>query len=75
MDFSAGLQRLKDWLQGEKGRRTVLIAGIAGMVLICLSGIMPEASSTSYDDDTPKETVTLDQYAARLEERLAGILS
>ncbi len=75
MDFSTWMSRLKAWLQDEKGRRTILIAGIAGMVLIGLSTILPEKPSISYDNETPKETVTLDQYAARLEERLAGILS
>ncbi len=75
MEKGPVVQRLKAWLQEEKGRKIVLILGIAGLVLVFLSGMLPEQSSISYPDTDPKETVTTDQYAARMEERLASIIS
>lgn len=70
------VQHLKGWVQGERGKKAVIVLGIAGIGLIFLSSVLPKrTSSTSYSGDIPMETVTADQYTARMEERLASVIS
>ena len=70
--------KLKEWMGGNRATQLIVVAGIAGIVLIFLSSFM----SNPTEEDTPitqaqgsLEATNADQYAALLEERLTDIIS
>lgn len=60
------LQKCKEWLKGENGRRTIVIAGLLGMALILLSQFLPESQAVSAPET---------DYADLLEQRLVALVS
>lgn len=60
------MQKCKEWLKGENGRRVIVIAGLLGMALILLSQFLPESQPTSAPPT---------DYAEALEQRLITLVS
>ena len=64
------------WIQKAMGsdpiRRAILIAGLAGIALLFLSGFFGQ--NTEKGDEAPAEAVTSDAYADQLEESLLEII-
>ena len=68
------IERLRGWLSGEKGIRTAVILGLAGMLLILLPSLLPARDRS--DPVLPAESDDLtDSYRAALETRLLTLLS
>lgn len=69
-------EQLKAVLKGERGVRLVVLAGVAGMALILLSGFLPsdqrKQEETSVTDT--EQTVDVQAYCDSLEQRLTEIL-
>lgn len=67
------LTKLKGYLKTDKGRKMIIIIGIAGMALILLSGILPRQPSKSAKADST--VISNSQYEKLLEQRLATLIS
>lgn len=75
--FTALVAGLRGQLQQEKARLNLLILlGLAGMALLCLSEWIPSAES-SVDEEVPAtvaQTETSQSYASQLEQRLEDLI-
>lgn len=64
---------MMEFFKGDKGKKIIVFAGIAGMVLILLSSVLPRSPSKT---TTQNQTDSMNaQYEAKLEERLTSIVS
>ncbi|BCI60509.1 hypothetical protein [Solibaculum mannosilyticum] len=62
------------YVSGEKGKKIILIAGIAGMVLILLSSFWPKSETATKNEETTT-TMTTSEYTDLLQQRLASIVN
>ena len=67
------MDKIREMLKGEKGRRLILILGFAGIALIFLSTLIPSCGKK--DDTEAKQTTDSYDLEQRLEERLGDIVS
>ena len=67
-DFSG----IREFLSGKKGTTILLIAGLAGMVLILLSTMWP--SSAGKSSHSSSSAISSDEYAAKLQKQLESII-
>lgn len=65
-----GWFRLREWLTGEGSKRWLMVAGIAGLLLIFLSEFLPSSGETS----AAAGSMTSEEFTATLEERLTEIV-
>ena len=63
------------YVSGEKGKKIILIAGIAGMVLILLSSFWPKSEATKSKQETTAAAMTTSEYTDLLQQRLASIVN
>ncbi|MCL2487953.1 MAG: hypothetical protein FWE80_04650 [Oscillospiraceae bacterium] len=66
---------IKKWISGLKsgqGQKILVAVGLAGILLIMLSSLLPDKQP---EPPQVVASITAEQYAAQLEERLSGILS
>ncbi len=63
------------YVSGEKGKRIILIAGIAGMVLILLSSFWPKSETTKAKQEATTTAMTTSEYTDLLQQRLASIVN
>ncbi len=68
---ASSLNNMMEFFKGDKGKKIIVFAGIAGMVLILLSAVLPRSPSKT---QTTTESTNA-QYEAKLEERLTNIVS
>lgn len=68
------IERLKDYVKTDKGRRLIIIIGIAGMALILLSSILPRQPSTETTTQA-EQNISNSQYEQILEQRLIKLIS
>ena len=67
--------RLKQLFSGEHGIRRSVLLGLAGMVLILLSGLLPERTARGHPPETAAaDPADPDAYRAALESRLQTLL-
>ena len=64
---------MMEFFKGDKGKKIIVFAGIAGMVLILLSSVLPRSPSKTTTQTQTESTNA--QYEAKLEERLTNIVS
>ena len=64
-----GLERIKEFFLGEKGRKALIIAGIAAMVLLLFSTLSCGGEETAAAGESAAE------FEQRLERRLESLLS
>lgn len=67
-DFSG----IREFFSGKKGTTILLIAGLAGMVLILLSTMWP--SSAGKSSRSSSSAISSDEYAAKLQKQLESII-
>ena len=65
-----GLERIKEFFLGEKGRKALIIAGIAAMVLLLFSTL-----SCGGGEETAAAGESAAEFEQRLERRLESLLS
>ena len=73
------LEFLRQKLKGENGVRLVVFLGIAGLVLILLSGFLPDKAKPSSRAETSRTETTasdlsMEQYCRQTEQQLVSIL-
>ena len=73
------LEFLRQKLKGENGVRLVVFLGIAGLVLILLSGFLPDKAKPSSRTETSRTETTasdlsMEQYCRQTEQQLVSIL-
>lgn len=68
------MEQIKAYLKTDKGRRMIIIIGIAGMALILLSSILPRQPSNETAAQT-QQNVSNSQYEQLLEQRLIKLIS
>lgn len=68
-------EKLFRYIQDEKYKRIILIAGIVGIALIFLSSFIPKTSTSSSEKNTASITVNMTAYKQELEQSLADIVS
>ena len=73
------LEFLRQKLKGENGVRLVVFLGIAGLVLILLSGFLPDKVKPSSRTETSRTETTasdlsMEQYCRQTEQQLVSIL-
>lgn len=60
----------------EKRLRAILVLGIAGMLLIAISDMLPDKRGSTVTDDNPQSSLDeTEQYRRSLEEQLTDIIS
>ena len=68
------LEFLRQKLKGENGVRLVVFLGIAGLVLILLSGFLPDKVKPSSRTETTASNLSMEQYCRQTEQQLVSIL-
>lgn len=68
------IEQIKAYLKTDKGRRLIIIIGIAGMALILLSSILPRQPSNETATEQ-QQMVSNSQYEQLLEQRLIKLIS
>lgn len=68
------IEQIKAYLKTDKGRRLIIIIGIAGMALILLSSILPRQPSNETATEQ-QQMVNNSQYEQLLEQRLIKLIS
>ena len=73
------LEFLRQKLKGENGVRLVVFLGIAGLLLILLSGFLPDKAKPSSRTETSRTETTasdlsMEQYCRQTEQQLVSIL-
>lgn len=68
------IEQIKAYLKTDKGRRLIIIIGIAGMALILLSSILPRQPSNEIATEQ-QQMVSNNQYEQLLEQRLIKLIS
>ena len=63
---ASSLNNMMEFFKGDKGKKIIVFAGIAGMVLILLSAVLPRSPSKT---QTTTESTNA-QYEAKLEEQM-----
>ncbi len=71
-------EKVKKLFKGDKGTRTLVLLGLAGLVCILLSSWLPDkdnkAEAEEIKENGALSAAEADAYAASLEERLEGML-
>ena len=68
-------ERIRQLFSGERGIRTAVLLGLAGMVLILLAGLLPDRTARGSPPQTAAaETSDPDCYRAAIESRLQSLL-
>lgn len=68
------MEQIKAYLKTDKGRRLIIIIGIAGMALILLSSILPRQPSNETAIQA-QQNISNSQYEQLLEQRLIELIS
>lgn len=65
---------IQKYITKLKSPRLLLIIGLAGMILICLSSFIGKGKTEEEKKTSPKESIIAEEYRAELEKSIAGIV-
>lgn len=75
MNTNALKERLRVYLAGFDRKKLIVFLGIAGMLLILLSELMPDKKQEKSNEPAASDDISSDMYKQQLEKELCDILS
>lgn len=73
--FNSLRQRISSFFSKDKKLKILVIAGLAGVLLLLVTEYAPKSENKTKSEDTETEQSSFSQYEIRAEERLESILS